>query len=206
MPTFARSQRRSPRKDPQQARSRETVDVLVSAAAKAIERDGYEKLTAPRVARLAGVSVGTFYQYFPNIESLVAQLVDRLVAEEVRIVEEAVGTGLERPLREVVHTLIRTLVHTHRDTAHLRKMLFDQAFDQGKTARWLEAEQRIPMQVATFLAVHPETRDADALPIRAFLVSQLVEGSVDAAVSAGLLGDAFEHELAEAVCAILTRS
>jgi len=58
------------RKQPVQARSTATVDAILQASIQVLLRVGKEKLTTTLVARRAGVSVGTLYQYFPNKRSL----------------------------------------------------------------------------------------------------------------------------------------
>jgi AcrR family transcriptional regulator len=58
--------RLSPRARPSQARSRDTVEALLQAAAQVFECHGYAAGTTNRIAERAGVSIGSLYQYFPN--------------------------------------------------------------------------------------------------------------------------------------------
>lgn len=51
---------------PQQARSRQKRDLILSAAAQLFAQRGYDATTADDIAEEAGVSVGTFYSYFRN--------------------------------------------------------------------------------------------------------------------------------------------
>lgn len=59
-----------PRRRPTQNRSRERVERIFAATRAIVARDGVGALTTPLIAREAGVSVGSFYQYFPNKESV----------------------------------------------------------------------------------------------------------------------------------------
>ena len=52
-----------PRKRPHQQRSAATVDAILEAAAHILERKGLDALTTNSVAELAGISIGSFYQY-----------------------------------------------------------------------------------------------------------------------------------------------
>ncbi|NUR10624.1 MAG: helix-turn-helix transcriptional regulator, partial [Bradyrhizobium sp.] len=74
---MARISPTKPRKSALQARSRATVDALVEATARILVRDGFEKASTNRIADMAGVSVGSLYQYFPSKEALVAAVIDR---------------------------------------------------------------------------------------------------------------------------------
>ncbi len=75
--TWPASRRQSLGKMPLQERSRATVDALVEATARILVREGFEKASTNRIAEVAGVSVGSLYQYFPSKEALVAAVIDR---------------------------------------------------------------------------------------------------------------------------------
>lgn len=66
-----------PRKAPRQARATATVDAILEAAARILERDGLDRYSTNGVARVAGVSVGSLYQYFPSKDALTKALIDR---------------------------------------------------------------------------------------------------------------------------------
>ncbi len=76
----------TPRKSPSQRRSGVTVDAIVEGAIRVLLKDGYDALTTVRVARRAGVSVGSLYQYFPNKQAVVAEIVRRRTAEIIAVV------------------------------------------------------------------------------------------------------------------------
>ena len=62
------------RKNPLQARSSWTVEVLLRAAAQVLEEDGEEAATTGVVARRAGVSIGTLYWYFEDRDAILLAL------------------------------------------------------------------------------------------------------------------------------------
>lgn len=65
------------RKKPTQQRSMATVDSIIEAAARILESQGRAALTTNSVARQAGISIGSLYQYFPNKVSIIRALIDR---------------------------------------------------------------------------------------------------------------------------------
>ena len=71
------------RRRPRQARSESTVDTIYEAAMQIIEREGAERLTTKRIAEVSGFSIGTFYQYFHDRDSLLLAMAvmhrDRLI-------------------------------------------------------------------------------------------------------------------------------
>ena len=63
-----------PRKQPKQERSRLLVESVKQACREVLNNEGAEALTTLHLAEVTGISVGSLYQYFPNIESVVAAL------------------------------------------------------------------------------------------------------------------------------------
>ena len=76
-----RAPRPGPRKLPRQERSRAAYEGILIAASEILDREG-PAFTLAQVAVRAGVSPGTFYQYFPDRHALVAALIDRQIAED----------------------------------------------------------------------------------------------------------------------------
>src|ERR1700712_3600840 len=78
----------SPRRRPTQARSKDKVEWLLVAAARVFRTKGYQA-TTNQIAKVAGVSIGTLYEYFPNKEALLLALAERHVAEAERHIHVA---------------------------------------------------------------------------------------------------------------------
>ena len=74
MPIDAPLERRA---TPRQARARERVEAILAAARRIIEEDGVEPLSTQRIAQVAGIPVGSVYQFFPNKHSIVLELAKR---------------------------------------------------------------------------------------------------------------------------------
>ncbi|RJR49660.1 MAG: TetR/AcrR family transcriptional regulator [Desulfobacteraceae bacterium] len=67
-------QRLNPRKQPIQRRARETVEVILEAAAQVFAEEGYFA-TTNRIAQRAGVSIGSLYQYFNNKDEILSEMI-----------------------------------------------------------------------------------------------------------------------------------
>lgn len=102
----------SMRKRPMQARAQHTVETIFEATAQVLDEEGEAALTTNRIAKKAGFSIGTLYQYFPTKEAILLALIAR---ERRRVMDElnerlaraaAEGADPERVIRERLRVLI----------------------------------------------------------------------------------------------------
>lgn len=116
----------SPRKKPKQARSAHLVGAILQAAIRVLEREGATAFTSIRVAEEAGISVGSFYQYFPNKESVLFRLQQDEWAATGRLLDGIFAdthlSAAER-LRAAMHAFFKSEL----DEAALRHALGDAA-------------------------------------------------------------------------------
>lgn len=55
------------------------VERILSAAARVLEDSGYQDASTNRIAREAGISPGSLYQYYPDKDAIVAEIILRLI-------------------------------------------------------------------------------------------------------------------------------
>ncbi|HKJ23682.1 MAG TPA: TetR/AcrR family transcriptional regulator [Myxococcota bacterium] len=121
-PARDRQARVQPRKTPRQARARETRRAILEAAARVLRAEGPAAFNTNRVAEVAGVSVGSLYQYFPNKAALLFQLDvldSKVVWEEI----EALLGDRERSPRERVDAAVERFFRSEAEEAALRGSL-----------------------------------------------------------------------------------
>src|SRR5438874_1475180 len=68
-----------PTRQPKQERGKRRVALILDAAAEVFADLGYEATTTIKIAERANISVGSLYQFFPNKDAIVRELVDRYV-------------------------------------------------------------------------------------------------------------------------------
>lgn len=129
---MAQKTRINPRKQASQARSRATVDALVDATARILVREGFDKASTNRIAEVAGVSVGSLYQYFPGKEALVAAVIERHNREIMQVVRGELAGIAALPLAQGVARLMATAVKAHRVDPRLHRVLAEQIPRVGK--------------------------------------------------------------------------
>ncbi len=133
-----------PRRAPVQKRSRETVIAIIQATADVLVRLGYEKTTTNRIARRAGVSIGTLYHYFPNKESIFQALVEHAIADTAGQVVRSGREVLEQPgLEAMTRRLILICIQMLRRREKLARAIFNEIPGTSQTAMIRAVEERL---------------------------------------------------------------
>jgi AcrR family transcriptional regulator len=93
------------------------VDAIIQACKLILAEEGVERLTTNRIAEVAGVTVGSLYQYFPNKEAILANLfADEFATETDKICQETtprVAAQINISLRSTLRELIRANAELH---------------------------------------------------------------------------------------------
>jgi AcrR family transcriptional regulator len=111
------------RKTPGQARSKETVNVILEASARILESEGLRGFNTNAVAAKAGVSVGSLYQYFPNKEAILLALIYNFEEAANEAIQRAMRSGSGRPLKPSLRLFVRALVVMHYRRPRLNRVL-----------------------------------------------------------------------------------
>lgn len=113
----------SPRKIPSQRRSLETVERILSAAARVFAEEGVAA-TTDRIAARAGVSIGSLYQYFPNKDALLLELAQRHLRHSTGLLGEALRPG--RPSSQWLPEAVQLVADLHADV-DLHRLMYDRS-------------------------------------------------------------------------------
>ena len=132
-----------PRKTPVQARSSATVDAILEAAARILETEGFEGYTTNAIARLAGVSIGSLYQYFPNKDAVTAALVLTDTEAVADRMEATLAAYEGRPTTDCIDALIEDAVCHQLDRPVLARLIDMEAYRLGTEPRLDAAHQRV---------------------------------------------------------------
>jgi AcrR family transcriptional regulator len=117
------AKRGAPRRQPAQRRSKQTVEAVLDAVLRVSKRDGIEAVTTNRIAEVAGVSVGSIYQYFPDKRAIFGALHARHVEAISRVIEGALVEHAASSLEDFVRALVEALVDAHASDPELHEVM-----------------------------------------------------------------------------------
>ncbi|WP_323796379.1 TetR/AcrR family transcriptional regulator [Nisaea sp.] len=187
------------RRMPNQERSRARVEHMLNCAIKVIAEKGSEAMTMSEVARLAGVSIGSLYQYFPDKSAIIRALAEHYGAECLKCIKDGLAEAETLDaLCDALNELIDVYFGLFRAEPVIRDI--NSAMGADKTLRDLEiAESRKSGEVLTeaLCRVAPD-RDRQRAAMACFLIMHLGESTMRLAISMGpdegaKLVDVYKH-------------
>ena len=188
---MARKLLTKPRKLASQQRSRATVDALVEATARILVKEGFDKASTNRIAEVAGVSVGSLYQYFPGKEALVVAVVERHQQEIMQTVRGELAEIRALPVEKAMRKLVAVAIKAHGVDPKLHRVLAEQI----PRVRELEKLETFGRENFTrfraYLDSHRDELQVDDLGLASFVCVTSIEALTHNAVVhyAGMLSD-----------------
>jgi AcrR family transcriptional regulator len=191
------------RKEPRQARSRATVDAIVQAGARVLGAQGWAGFTTNKVAEVAGVSIGSLYQYFPDKLSLIEAVRSHHFEDVLRVIRKAMDG--EKPVRQFAEALVDGMIAAHLEHPALHRVMLDEvpghagsriAHDSFRA----EYLSRYAAAIAPYRRIAKRQRIAEVL-------SSAVEGVIHNAARRGQLeSPEMKRELVDLICAYLSQA
>lgn len=179
---MARRPPTKPRKTASQERSRATVDALVEATARILVKEGFDKASTNRIAEVAGVSVGSLYQYFPGKEALVAAVIERHQQEITQTVQGELVDLMAKPVEQAVRKLVAVAVKAHRVDPKLHRVLAEQIPRVGRLEKLETFNRENHTLFRTFLERHRHELRVDDLDLASFVCVTSIEALTHNAV------------------------
>lgn len=146
---------RTPRKRPQQRRSQALVEAILDAAAELFCADGVESTTTNAIAARAGVSIGSFYQYFANKVALLEALRERHVRRLWEKISAACDEVGARPLPSALRSIIaQTCAYNARHVALLAIIHRELPIHSHNSERLMLAQAALHQKMRAFFESH----------------------------------------------------
>jgi len=195
--------RLQPRKRPRQVRAELTRRRILAAAARVFTEHGYAGGTTNRIAEQAGISIGSLYQYYPNKDAILVELLIEHIEAGAAAAERQVREERPATLEQAVRGFVRAAVETHGDDPQLLRVYLEQTPRSGELRdRIAQYEREHVARVRDLLDSIDEVRVADT-GTAARLVVSTIEFVVHQLIAAPepVAADRLEAELV----AMLTR-
>jgi AcrR family transcriptional regulator len=183
----------SQRKAPQQGRSKVLVESILEATIRILPKIGSRKVTTKKIADLAGVSIGSLYQYFPNKQSVLATLMDIAMklqtAETHKKLQEISGKSID----DSVSTMVDFALDLFLKEREKNREVFLQAPELGRVPALFKLRQTVVDQLAGEMEKHhPGLEKSDYVR-----VSFIAVNSIMGVINTMLYDEAQNYSMAE---------
>ncbi|GAA0587539.1 TetR/AcrR family transcriptional regulator [Actinomadura livida] len=157
---MGRSPGLSPRRIPRQDRSRQTVERILEAATRVLSDRGYDGASTNRIAKAAGISNGSLYQYFPNKDAIVIAVLDRFADRLADRLGAEIEATMRLPWQEAGRALLDVQIRLFEENADLLRIIVEQIPRLGPFDKLAALQRRLTDLVRVYLLVNrAEFRD-----------------------------------------------
>jgi AcrR family transcriptional regulator len=145
-------------------------------------KEGYDKASTNRIAAVAGVSIGSLYQYFPSKEALVAAVIDRHTYELSQVIRHASIKIAAHPIEVAMRELVSVGIDAHRVDPKLHRVLSEQVPRTGRLENIEAIGRDAYVFFRDYLEAHRDEVDVADPDVAAFICVTVLEALTHAAV------------------------
>lgn len=172
-----RAPTKTARKPPLQSRSRATVTTILDAAIRVLDREGAGAATTTRIAEVAGVSVGTLYQYFGNRDAILDALQDRELERATLLVHAVLSEQPGAP-EQIARRMIEELLALYAACPALHRLLVVEGLRVTPTDRVQAFDLRMVAAIRAFLGGSGLPLRRQNLEVAAFVIFHSVRATM----------------------------
>lgn len=173
--------KRHSRREPRQRRARHTVEAILDAVVRILKRGGVAAVTTNRIAEVAGVSIGSVYQYFPDKRAIFVALHDRHVRQIGAMVGAKLIEHAASPLDTLVRAMIEAMIEAHASDPELYDLLSSEVPHRAEGTEEFSVRLHNAFRLAIVSRTHElgTPRDPDTV---AFIIANMIDALSHGAV------------------------
>ena len=164
----------SRRRRPTQERSVQLVEAVLEATAQVLADVGLERTSTNKIARRAGVSIGSIYQYFADKEALIDAVVRDRVRRLEALVTERMMTVMGRPYPEAATAILRASVDFYASEPELARVLIARLSPVSDRPRDRMMAERMHQVAKTYLLRYESELEIEDVDVAAELSTGVV--------------------------------
>jgi AcrR family transcriptional regulator len=154
---------------------------VLDAVRRVLKREGVEAVTTNRIAEVAGVSIGSVYQYFPDKRAIFVALHQRHLEEIDRIVETKLVEHATSSLEDLVRAMIEAMIDAHTTDPELYQLLLTEVPHRAEGTKDFAVRLHGAFRLAIASRAHEFKTPRDLEKV-VFIVTHMVESLSHGAV------------------------
>ena len=195
------------RRIPRQRRASETAATILEGAAQVLETRGLAGFNTNAVARRAGVSIGTLYQYFADKNAILLALAKREMEASLTEIGQALQGEADPTPEARVRAMVRVMINAFGGRRRARKEVTQAILSMGATKEIMAPVMAFIAAEGARVGLAPQAIFAALTREQIFVLSRSVMGAIRAAIMEEqpfVTSRTFEDELVRSVIAYLS--
>ncbi|MEC7118598.1 MAG: TetR/AcrR family transcriptional regulator [Pseudomonadota bacterium] len=141
---------------PQQKRAKVTVETIIEAGFISVARHGTEGTTTRQVAEIAGIGIGSLYEYFENKDAIYRAMNQHFIDEVLQMLQELTPEIIQLDLHDVIQLMLYKFSELlqRNDARYLKCVQYAGQFDYAKYAQ--QVESALVEIVMRYVMHHPK--------------------------------------------------
>jgi AcrR family transcriptional regulator len=123
---------------------------ILEATARLLNRQALEEVSTNHIARKTGISIGTPYKYYPNKDSILADLSLMYMERDAELVAAIFDKHQGKQLNELLDELVDALMEPHMHDARVRGVVYQNFGRLGLVTAAQNTRQQIQAKGASF--------------------------------------------------------
>ncbi len=165
-------------KKPKQKRSKVTVDSILEASKIVIKKSGFDKFNTNHIAEVAGVSIGSLYQYFKNKESILEVLLHRELEKNREALDRLIDPKSDLSVDEIVEKIVFYFVDNWKEKGVFGKILFQFVPDIMDFSLFKSVDKQIIPLIKEKIALSNQPMNQENIDYALFLIIQNVRSTI----------------------------
>jgi AcrR family transcriptional regulator len=120
------------KRQPKQERSVQIVNSVLDGATRVFSQLGLNNATTNKIAEIAGVGIGSLYDYFPNKKSIAVALMDRRIQDYVNGFKKVLLADPDKSVEQKMEDLVAFVKEYSLDRKPFLKEIFILAPESGR--------------------------------------------------------------------------
>jgi len=175
------------------------VAMIMRAATRILIKHGYDALNTNLVAREAGASVGSLYQYFSSKEALVAALVEEHVEVTMRSLRKEVPQIYALPVARATERMIQLMFEAHQIEPDLHRVFYEQLPRVGDFVKLEASLEESTALVQAYLEAHAD----EVVPKNHALSAFILVSTVETLTHRAVISRPVKHRAPEVIAEII---
>lgn len=110
-------------KAPTQERSKQTVNTLINSCSQILRAEGFFGVTTDKVAKLAGISIGSLYQFFGNKESVVSAVIQNTLEKDMSLFASKIVDVKNLSVQDRKEVILKLMIEIFENDMELKNKM-----------------------------------------------------------------------------------